>query len=164
MGARRGRPQQCEKRSSPRQRLSGNSGVQESRAGDDVRQAARPRGALRPFRPSCKASRRPSTMGTMLWRRSPAVPEFPLDRADVLAIFDALADIRPGRTTSSRSSKETMETMRPNREEIKRRRAEREESIRRLRTRIARMKAEFDENRRAEAERSARRRRFFLFG
>jgi hypothetical protein len=33
-------------------------------------------------------------MGTMLWRRSPAASELPLDRADVLAIFDALADIK----------------------------------------------------------------------
>lgn len=29
----------------------------------------------------------------MPWRRQP-VPEFPLDREDVIAIFDALADIK----------------------------------------------------------------------
>lgn len=29
----------------------------------------------------------------MPWRRQP-VPEFPLDRDDVIAIFDALADIK----------------------------------------------------------------------
>jgi tellurite resistance protein len=98
----------------------------------------------------------------VFWRRREPLVEPPLDRDDVLAIFDALTQTSGrGRWTSGTSSLERKRAMKMSREEFERRKAEGEESNRLFQERVARMKAEHEAKKRAAAEKPMRPRRLF---